>query len=273
MGLDISLYSLERQQQYDKHDAEWNALWERKDRGEITEDQYDELRKTITPYPDSDSHPSEKYPDHLFNRRYLRSSYNDSGFNHAVPDFLATAGGEKYPEARGSLYWIFEPMGREWDGDDGRLTEVDMPLLRECGKRAQSVADELRSSDRLRVMTISANQLGGPDFLKIDDARALELVRERLADQTRASKIDDGEWWSSRDIHWFGGSLKVVAAIPGAEKQFFSDQPWPATHLVYQAQDDGFEFYVQSAEITAEFCDEAIALIERDGGAYISWSG
>jgi len=44
-------------------------------------------------------------------------------------------------------------------------------------------------------------------------------------------------------------------------------------HLVYRASDGGFDSYVQAAEITAEFCDEAIALIERDGSCEMSWSG
>lgn len=196
MGLDVYLYEKAHHEQNARHEAEWIALYERQERGEITKAEREELDKTITRYISHVDVPSEAHPDHLFNRRYLRSSYNDGGFNHAVPDFLGTSADTEYPAARGSLYWIFEPMGREWDGDEGELTATDVDRLRACKARALEVADELRKCDPL-----------GPE---------------------------------------------------------------PAAILVYRADASS---YIESAEITAEFCDEAISLIERDGSCYLSWSG
>jgi hypothetical protein len=66
----------------------------------------------------------------------------------------------------------------------------------------------------------------------------------------------------------FGGGITILAAIPG--KATFNI---PGVHLIYRAADEGFESYVQSAEIVAEFCEEAIALISVDGSCEMSWSG
>ena len=47
----------------------------------------------------------------------------------------------------------------------------------------------------------------------------------------------------------------------------------PYAGMVREPNDDGFESYTQSARIIAEFCEEAISLIERDGTCHLSWSG
>lgn len=213
MGLDIYLYETGQHEADEAYEAAWEALYHRKESGEIDQVEYDHLRGEL---PKAGGHAdvrSERYPDHLFNRRYLRSSYNGSGFNNAVPDLL----GEDH-----GLYWIFEPMG----------------------------------------------QLSS-EWLKFSDDDALRMVREALA---KPSASPDS-WYSSRDLNMYGEGVTILASVPGAEKRFFSDEPWPAVHLVYRSKDDGLDSYVQAAEITAEFCDEAIALIERDGSAYLSWSG
>lgn len=213
-------------------------------------------------YTSSETVPSEEFPHHLFKRRYLRSSYNDSGFNHVVPDLLGTSTGETYPHAKGSLYWIFEPMGREWDGDEGTLTAEDIPKLEACHDRALDVHVSLPNSDRLRVMTAAPNMFSPPP--QTDDKAALAKYRAKVAERP----IGDSDWWSNIDMDVFGSGVNVLAAIPG-----IATFNIPGVHLIYRMADDGFQSYVQSAKITAEFCAEAIALIKRDGSCQISWSG
>lgn len=268
MGLDIYLYTAAQAEANRAHNAASEAYYGRDDYDTLSQEVKDRLHAAIPEYAGQTDVPSERYPEHHFNRRYLRSSYNGSGFNRAVPDFTGQDHG---------LYWIFKPMGREWDGDEGTLTVADLPKLEECRKRAEQVAEELRGSDRLRVITVSANQFSGADWLRTDDAKALALVRESIS--SRGDRVDSGGWWSSRDLDWFGGTLKLIAAVPGGEESFASKlrgdgpQAWPCVHLVYKAEDEGFESYVQSAEIVAEFCVEAARLIEADGSAQMSWSG
>jgi hypothetical protein len=265
MGLDISLYTTAEHEQDERHEAEWEALWERKESGAITEAQYDELRKGITKYGGHQDPPSELYPEHLFNRRYLRSSYNASGFNHAVPDFLGT------PD-EGGLYWIFEPMGREWDDDEGILTLDDVPKLAESKSRALDVAARLRKCDPLRVETIHGPYLGGADHQWSKPPDGDEVLAWYRDEQTKhEGKVADdafGEGYSNAKgtVFGFTKGLEVLACTVGRD---VLGEPLPV--IVYRST--AIETYIASAEITAEFCDEAIALIEADGSAYVSWSG
>lgn len=261
MGLDIYLYTAIDAAQNKAHYKASDAFYERDDYDTIPEDEKKAIRDAMPPYAPHVDVRSERYPEHLFNRRYLRSSYNGGGFNHAVPEMLGTSGEKEYPHERGSLYWMFEPMGREWDGDEGELTHDDIEKLRECKDRALTIAEELAKRDRLRVMTVSPNMFSAPP--QHDDNQALAMYRAELPLR------DEDSWYSKGpDLNVYGKGLTVLAAIPG--KATFGV---PGVHLIYRAADEGFDFYVQAAEIVAEFCDEAIALIERDGGASMSWSG
>lgn len=268
MGLDIYLYSVEQRRQndaYEKASEEWYAEgpdgaspWDR-----ATEDERSAWRAEHA-YASSRDVPSERYPDHLFNRRYLRSSYNDGGFNHAVPDFLATtSSGTRYPDHEGSLYWIFEPMGREWDGDEGTLTADDVPKLAECRARALDVAERLRKVDPLRVAeegnVFTTPRMKPADFLAW--YRKQQVEREALPSPF-------GGGYSTRDgtVFGFDKGLEVLAVTVG-----IGTLGEPAALVVYRSEH--VESYIQSAEIVAEFCDEAVMLIERDGSCTISWSG
>jgi hypothetical protein len=260
MGLDIYLHAKDYGTALDTYSRAFDEVYDSGRWAAMTDAEKGAWR-SANPRPSSGEVPSERYPEHLFNRRYLRSSYNDSGFNHAVPSLLGSADGT-YPNERGSLYWIFEPMGREWDGDEGTLTAEDIDKLRESKARALQVADELRKSDRLRVMTASPNVFREPPT--VTDDQALAKYREAVA----AGRIQPDGWWSNADMDVFGDGLAVLAAIPG--KATFGI---PGVHLIYRLAEDVAETYIQSAEITAEFCDEAIGLIERDGSCSMSWSG
>lgn len=263
MGLDIYLYSAIDAAQNKAHNEASEAFYGREDYDSIPEDEKNSIREAMVPYAPHGDVPSERYPEHLFNRRYLRSSYNGGGFNHAVPQLLATSGEKTYPHERGSLYWIFEPMGREWDGDEGGLTHDDIDKLRACKARALGVVEELKKSDRLRVTTVSPNVFRSPP--QHTDDQALAMYRSR----PRGTFDEDGSWWSNVEMDVFGKGVTVLAAVPG--KATLGE---PGVHLIYKPDtDEAFDSYVQSAEIVAEFCDEAIALIERDGGASMSWSG
>lgn len=266
MGLDIYLYTADQGRRNAEYDAASDALYTedpdgKSPRDKMSDEEYAAWRERYS-YSGQEDVPSEKYPTHLFNRRYLRSSYNGGGFNHAVPNLLGGGEVDTYPNQRGSLYWIFEPMGREWDGDEGTLTADDIDKLRECKARALEVVEELRASDRLRVMTASPNMFSAPP--KTTDDEALAMYRREVAN----GRIKPDSSWGNAVMDVYGSGVTVLAAIPG--KATFDV---PGVHLIYRMGDEGFESYVQSAEITAEFCDEAIALVERDGACQLSWSG
>lgn len=298
MGLDVYLYTAEQAERNATYNKASEELYEegsdgKSPRDKMSDDEYKEWSARYS-YASMVNVPSERYPDHLFNRRYLRSSYNDSGFNHAVPQLIGAAGKtvtparptinwtdpqqheadiarardaqpaaeqREYPHERGSLYWIFQPMGREWDGDDGWMSAEDIDGLREAKARALDVVRLLQESDKLRVYTVSPNMFSAPPTTTDDEA--LAQYRSHLSERTTTLE----GWYSTGNIDVFAGGIEIVAAIPG--RATFNI---PGVHLIYRAT-EAIDSYVQSAEITAEFCDEAISLIERDDRCQISWSG
>jgi len=275
MGLDIYLSPIADAAANKRHYEAENAFYERPDYDQLTDEQKDEIRATIPPYVSHEDVPSTRYPDHLFNRRYLRSSYNAGGFNHAVPDMLATNETGTYPNQYGSLYWIFEPMGREWDGDEGTLTGADVPLLEQCRARALEVAEKLKTADPLRTGTASG-MLGDRDHLwrrPPSEAEVLAWYREeqrRHAAQDPKQREMFGEGYSNAKgtVFGFDSGIEILAATAtvGILGQ-------PEAIIVYRASKETVESYIQSAEIVVEFIDEALMLIERDSMAHLSWSG
>jgi hypothetical protein len=315
VGLDISLYTKAEREQSDRHHAEWSALWDRKEAGEITEGQFDEERKTITGYARCADVPSEKHPDHLFNRRYLRSSYNGSGFNRAIPDFLEAEDA--------TLEGIFAPV---WEADstplviatvieeseetalavpdetpdDDQAEEVDeededrrgepggwidqrhIGALGTAKQRALTIAERLRTCDPLRVEAIHGPILGDRDHLwsqlPTDDEvlawfRSEQAKREAMkAEREAAGKSLDDGWLTGGysnakgTVFGFTEGMDVLAVTVGRDVI-----GRPAPMIVYRSK--AVDSYIESAEIVAEFCDEAIGLIQQDGTAYVSWSG
>jgi hypothetical protein len=279
MGLDIYLWTVEDHAASQAHWAAWEAMYDSvPDWGALSDEEKAAKRAEL---PEDVSHtdvPSERYPDHLFNRRYLRSSYNGSGFNHAVPDMLATASDGKYPEQIGSLYWIFEPMDREWDGDDGLITGADVPKLLQCRARAVEVAEKLKAADPLRVTDVSTMVagFGGPDHMWRNYPTADEVLawyreeKQRHVAMSEKQREMFGEGYSNaKGTVWgFESGMEVLATTVGRDVL-----GRPAAMLVYRQNKEGHESYIQSAEIVVEFIDEALMLIERDSMAHLSWSG
>lgn len=210
--------------------------------------------------------PSVKYgAEKLFNRRYLRSSYNDGGFNRAVPELIGERGAD--------LYWVFGELVSD-DTYNIKLTADSIPALEVAKVRALELAEKLRSGGpSLRVETIDAvPHLGTAEHLwqqppNSDDA--LDWYRDQIDKESPLP----GHGWSNAKGMFISPpgdedapGLKVLGAVSGVDVL-----NRPAVHLIYETQVG--ESYAESAEITAEFCEEAIELIERDGEAYIHWSG
>jgi len=258
MGLDVYLYTAAQAKQnheYNEASAAWYGEDDESGKPSPHDLATEEERKTWSAthdYASFDNVPSEQYPAHLFNRRYLRSSYNGSGFNNTVPQMLGR---------QSDLAWIFQPVRLD-DQFMIELTAGSVPALNNAKSRALKVADDLRACDRLRVMSIAPNMFREPP--KTTDDEALAKYRDAVS----TNKIDASSWWGNVDMDVFGDGLQVLAAVPGVATFGI-----PGVHLIFRNADEGFETYVQSAEICAEFCDEAIALIERDGSCEMSWSG
>jgi hypothetical protein len=272
MGLDVYLDTKEDQEidnAREKAWEEWYSKYHDGDgnlRAEFTEEEKVAAREALPKYSFSTRPPSLQYPDHLFNRRYLRSSYNEGGFNRAVPDMI----GKDH-----DLYWIFENLRSE-DEYQTELTEASIPLFEEAKQRALQVAEEIKASDPLRVS--DADCFVGPAehmwHAPPTPEEVLEWYREEVARREELKKehpdrthLDHGYSNAKGHVLGFETGLDVLAITTG---QRFGKA---SALFVYRLSQEAKDSYSQSAEITAEFCDEAIDLIRKDGSVFLHWSG
>lgn len=296
MGLDIYLYTKNEQAANEAHTQGWDAAYHEyyDSDGElkpgVTEEEFKAACALVPPYNGSGDRPSERYPEHFFKRNYLRSSYNESGFNRAVPDMLG--------REEGGLYWIFDPVieGRD-EPYETLLDSTFIAKLEFTKQRALSVASELRESDPLRATSVSV-MLGGADHqwheLPSED-EALAWYREEQVrrDESKAKLLAEGKevpeeygYMNAKgQVFGFTKGMEVLAVTMGRNPLASFSQNFPVNTvggqmgimpqavLIYRLEDEGKAFYVQGAEIIAEFCDEANDLIARDGSCMMHWSG
>jgi hypothetical protein len=295
MGLDIYLYTRAEQEANKAHSDGWDRVWNEfhdEQTGNLkpgkTDEEYSAASAQVPPYRGSSDRPSERYPDHLFKRNYLRSSYNDSGFNRAVPNMLAREDVD--------LYGIFEPViGADPEPYETLLTAETIPALEQVKERALAVAAGLRATDPLRVMHVSAPILGDQEHMwnhlpSEDEVLAWyrEEQQKRQAAVESASRMDREEYGymtAKGEVFGFTKGMEILAVTMGANplRQFSQQFPpntvggqmgvAPQVVLVYRQTEEGTKSYIESAEIIAEFCDEAIMLIKADGSCHMHWSG
>lgn len=277
MGLDIYLYTSAEEHATNAREAAWEELYARFERGEITEDERTALVSDLPSYSGNTDVASQLHPDveNINNRRYLCSSYNEGGFNRAVPRFTG--------DDSTDYYSIFEPVIK--DRDEPYLTHLlpeHIPALREVASRALEVAALIRSGDATSVTTFDAIAITDPSREHLwptppGESEALLWYREearRLAERRASPDYkpdpfgDSG--WSNAKGTFLGpaASLRVLGAVPGRDIL-----GRPAVHVIYEANPSVKESYAVSADIVSEFCEEAIALIEADGECFMHWSG
>jgi hypothetical protein len=259
MGLDIYLYTREQAEQNERYEVASDVFYSREDWP--SEEERKAARDALPQYVSQTKVPSERYPDHLFNRRYLRSSYNNSGFEGAVPEMT----GEDH-----GLYWIFEPV-RSGDEYETELTADSVPALEQAKARALQVAEEVRACDPLRTTTVSSH-IGRAEHMWHEpptEEQVLAWYRdERKRNADRNDAFGDSYSNAKGAVFGFTEGMEVLATTVGRDIL-----GWPSVVLVFRLGKEAHESYVQSAEIIAEFCDEAIALIRKDGSCLMCWSG
>ncbi|HEX5522706.1 MAG TPA: hypothetical protein VFX53_04610 [Pedococcus sp.] len=261
MGLDIYLVPQADKVANDAYEAAHSALYERPDYDTMSKEERDAARAALPPYVPHQSVPSANYAGpHLFNRRYLRSSYNGAGFNRAVPMMTNTGH---------DLYWIFEPVRGCSEEYDFELTGASIPALYEARERAQVVAQEIRDCDQLLVDSCTPTFPRSKEKLPSEDEVLAWFCAERVKHDANADEF------SHESYHTAGGL--VLGLTTGTEVLAITlgmnALEWPVAMFVYRPDPDAVQTYVESAMITAEFCDEAIMLIQRDGSVFMEWSG
>ena len=265
MGLDIYLHTRAYAEAEKVYDDAWEAIYNRFEKGEISDEERKRLNSRLEPPPRENADAitaSAINPEHLFNRRYLRSSYNGGGFNRAVPDFLG--------DESATLYGIFAPLSGATEEPDSRyLTAADIPALRESRERALDVAKRLGDCDPLRVD--DANGMVGPGHLWNRPPTAEDVLAWYREEAEKHAEMPPGAGFDSYSnakgvVLGFDKGLEILAVTVGVDLL-----GRPCALFVYRST--AVQSYIESAQITAEFCEEAIALIERDESVYMIWSG
>jgi len=267
MGLDVYTYTRAEQEAHDAFAARWNEDSDEgndnpygKPYGEWTEDEKKAEWAEREALPGPTSTPSQKYPDNINSRRYLRSSYNAGGFNSFVPEVTHNDSFD--------YYGIFSPLG---DLNDYLIKVDDPAKVKECRDRAVTCAaalEKLRGehvyrADPQRAISLRPQDTDGP----MNQEQALRYFHTMRMEH--AEKADNSGWdafGTAQGDFWLGDPLEVVALIPGVD--FMGT---PCVHAIHRFK--MHESYIDSAHVLVEFCDELLDLIAQDGHAYLHWSG
>jgi hypothetical protein len=212
---------------------------------------------------------SAKFPEHMFEVGYWRSSYNDGGVNNVL---RGTIGKDLYYVTFGndsdSKEYYIQP---DWEAAQKRLVEV------------QGLFDAYIRDYGFRAMQISLSPFVDPGELPHSAEDAVALFNQQAdrwkegaplrAEHHAAGKMAMGSWYSSRDGHFFfndefdedgGGDLAVVGAIPG-----IGTLGTPSVYLIYKPTD--MDWYQQALEVVGETFAYVLAQPEREK-FYLAWS-
>lgn len=221
---------------------------------------------------------SDKYPEHYFHKGYLRSAYNDTGFNLFVNGLIGK-----------DFYTIFEPVEPndfsedikdKWTDDewfDYLHPVYPKEHLEGALLRVKEVIEELKTLPNYAIKTIDVYK----DTPEMTKAEALKWIVEREKEkgtynyEVRVPGNGSGTAWVG-----FHSPMKVVALIPatGASEleigeigNLFAkvhglDLSTRSVHVVYEVE-GLMDFYIAQAEICQEFIEYALTLKEpRIGG-------
>jgi hypothetical protein len=181
---------------------------------------------------------------------YLRSPYNDGGFNSWAKRHL---GGK-------DLYWIFD-----YSGDAEVQVRTDDDGEPEMGFKPDWIASRNRALEALECVKALDNfftvRARSPRTIFADEAEALAAFREQARTRTESSF----ECYSNTSgLFNFGDPFKVKAVM--ATKAHFSEHP---DIILVCSEEDPHKFYREMIE------KEILGFIElgKRKNAWISWSG
>lgn len=189
----------------------------------------------------TDPERSRMFPDHYWRQNYLRSSYNEGGYNHVVGALIGK-----------DLYWVFEPM---MHGDDEYEFEPTKQELAECRRRAEQVERELAAIDETAsgITFVSMNPFSKPDDYDAinSDEAAMKLYRETVAQHTPGPFGDSG----------FGNkSGEFYPSDPLTVRAFIHGKGPLGNYGTYAIYDRDLSHYKQASTITLEFIDRAMSV-------------
>jgi len=189
---------------------------------------------------------SKFHPKHYFKIGYLRSSYNQGGFNSyarrlGIPD----------------LADIF-------DNEDGEYEFT--PDWVASKERAVDALAQLREKDfGFDVVCVDPNFLKPPTIT--DENQALAAFKQQF-DSWQGPNASSFESYENSTGWFIKDGRTIHAAIPGFREML--GRPIPCTYLVTKRDDENW--YAQALEIVIEMCNWVLEQPDRDQ-LYMHWSG
>ena len=198
---------------------------------------------------------AETYTEYEEREYYLRSSYNDSGFNSVTERVLGLYG----------YYWVFE----KWIGDGSQYNTpcTDPEVLDECLARAVELDALWQAAAQTGVFSCFAVTSILGEQAPASDTQAMAAFRteqERWADPKMESRLFDA--YGNRYGYFNRVGMTVHAVIPGT--QFSS----PCAYVVFKMGDEGVAYYLEAAKKAVELITEAKAMLEAGDTPVLLWS-
>lgn len=219
---------------------------------------------------------SSKHPDHYFNKGYLRSPYNDAGFNLFVQSVIGK-----------DFYSIFDPIVLEVPSEEEKASWSEEewfyhvhPLyskehLENALQHVKEVIEELKVLPNYAVKTVEAEE-NGP-FLTTQEALKWTMEQKENENpynyETPLPNNASGRAWFG-----FVDPMNVVAIIPARKERYINEEfaslfklsnldlSSRVVYIVYEVE-GLMDYYIQQAEICQEFIEKALTLNEpRIGG-------
>lgn len=189
---------------------------------------------------------SKKHPEHYSNRGYLRSSYNDMGFNRVAKILTGM-----------DLYTVFEPIE---DGEDEFYISYSKEHLLAALERARELTKKITEAPPFYVETVSPVNMFNPKPKEVSGEEAVAQFRKKY-EEYHANGKGMAAYSNSEGTFFMEEPLKVHAMMPGVD--IFGA---PCIHLVHEFD---HTYYIQQAEIVEEFIEHALTLEDPR----IGWSG
>lgn len=189
--------------------------------------------------------PSTRFPEHISGKTYLRSSYNDSGFDRVSERLYGVTLDDIFDAEKNGYF------------DEDNMDEngcVPMKNLDIALEKAKNLAYKFDNEEcPLFVITIT-----NTDRYGVNDSAAIDRVKEAMRNREK-NKVSFDCYSNNKGWFFLGNESldNVRGIIPGV-----CVLGRPAIHIVYEPDQEVFEFYQQMAHIVVEFIEFAMTLEE-----------
>ena len=179
---------------------------------------------------------SDKYPEHLFKKNYLRSSYNNAGFDNVTRNLIGQ-----------DFYSVFDTKDE--------AVETTKRALGKCLERAQKLLIDLKNAPQIEALSVAPMNMFSSKPNDTDEAEAIRIYLKAIGE-----KQPFGSFSNEEGYFFLEKPMTVHAIISG--KTCLGQ---PANILICKTE---LDWYIEGAEILIEFIEYALTMKNPE----IDWS-